>query len=60
MARKRYSEIRLKIDEKSVLLQLELPIGFPKKIIIVFFIAILIYFNPDLRDAIQVALTFIK
>jgi hypothetical protein len=60
MARKRPSHIRLKIDEKSILFQLELPTAFPKKLIIVIFIATFIYFKPELWNAVQAALSFIK
>jgi hypothetical protein len=60
MARKRPSQLRLRIDEKSVLFQLELPIGFPKRLIMVIIVAIFIHFNPELWNAVQAAVSFFK
>jgi len=60
MTKKRPSQIKLKIDEKSVVFQLELPIGFPKRLGMVIFIAVFIYFKPEFWDAIQAALSFFK
>ena len=60
MTRKRPSQSKPKIDEKSVVFQLELTIGFPKKLVIVIFIAVFIYFKPEFWNAIQTALSFFK
>ncbi len=60
MTRKQPSQIKLKIDEKSILFQLEMPIGHPKKLVIVIFIAMFIYFKPELWNAIEMALSFFK
>jgi hypothetical protein len=60
MARKRPSQVKLKIDEKFIVFQLELPIGLPKKFVIVALIAMFIYFKPELWNAIQAALSLFK
>ena len=60
MTRKGPSQIKLKIDEKSVVFELELPIGFPKKFVMVILIAVFIYFKPEFWNAVQAALSFFK
>lgn len=60
MTKKRPSQIKLKIDEKSVVFQLELPIGFPKKVVMVIFAAAFVYFKPEFWNAVQAALSFFK
>ena len=60
MTVKRSSELKLRIDEKTVLIHLEMPIGLPKKLGMIIVVAMLIYFEPELWHAIQAALSFLK
>jgi hypothetical protein len=60
MTGKRPSQLKLRIDEKSVLLQLEMPIALPKKLLIIIVVALFIYFKPELWHAVQAALSFLQ
>ena len=60
MARKRPAHIKLKIDEKSFVLELELPISLPKRFVMIMLIALFIYFKPEFWNAVQTAVLFLK